>query len=165
MSGTLSKAALSISIVLLRSGILGTAIVSARFISTSAPRQGDCLPTLALLFSLMATIGGACGGVPGSTQLCFSKPSLPIDGFLPAVVFDEGNTLQTRCPKFPLQGFVKIHTPHEYDIRVKEMTRFRIAPCKWLAPKSFRMAQELRSQETRPGRPSQFSRRNDLTSS
>lgn len=79
------------------------------------------LATIAIVVSIIAGLIGVFGGVPGIKQVFFSKPAISFSGFLPVIVFDEGSSLDTKYPKFSLNGFLKVNNPNSFDISVTEI--------------------------------------------
>ncbi|HUT70173.1 MAG TPA: hypothetical protein VMW89_05810 [Desulfatiglandales bacterium] len=75
----------------------------------------------ALVVATLTGILGAFGGIPGIKSLFFSKPRLKIEGFMPAVVYDEGNTKESMYPKFTLKGMIKVSNPNNFDININEI--------------------------------------------
>ncbi len=83
--------------------------------------RNQTLSYVAIIVAIIAGIFGIFGGIPGIKTLFFSKPSLKIIGFMPAVVFDPGYNLDSTNPKFSLKGIIKITNPNSYDITIREM--------------------------------------------
>jgi len=79
------------------------------------------LSKIAIIVSIVAALIGIFGGVPGIKKLFFDKPKIEILGFMPVVVFDEGNNKDTKFPKFNLTGFVKIANPNDFDVSINEL--------------------------------------------
>ena len=83
------------------------------------------LPTkisiIALIVSILTGIFGALGGIPGIRDVFFSKPKMIIDAFMPAIVYDAGNSRDTIYPKFALKGVLKLSNPNKFDINIAEM--------------------------------------------
>lgn len=80
----------------------------------------------ALIVSIISGIFGAFGGVPGIKTVFFSKPKLKIEGFMPVVVYDEGNSKENKYPKFTLKGIIKIINPNKFDININEIKLYGI---------------------------------------
>lgn len=85
------------------------------------------LAAIALFISVITGLFGIFGGIPGIKSTFFSKPSLEVDGFMPIVVFDEGNSLRSQFPKFSLKGFLKVSNLNNYDISLSEMKLYGIS--------------------------------------
>jgi hypothetical protein len=85
------------------------------------------LAQVALILSMAAALFGIFGGVPGIKNTFFNKPNIQIQGFMPAVVFDEGYDLQKQYPKFSLKGLLKIRNSNDHDISISEMKLYGIA--------------------------------------
>ena len=68
----------------------------------------------ALVVAILTGIFGAFGGIPGIKSLFFSKPRLKIEGFMPAIIYDEGNTKESMYPKFTLKGMIKVSNPNNF---------------------------------------------------
>ena len=79
------------------------------------------LSKIAIIVSVIAGIIGIFGGVPGIKGLFFNKPKIEVIGFMPVVVFDEGNSRDTTYPKFALKGFLKLANPNDFDISINEI--------------------------------------------
>jgi hypothetical protein len=75
----------------------------------------------ALVVSILTGIFGAMGGVPGIKAVFFSKPKLTIEGFMPIVVYDEGNSRDTKYPKFNLKGVLRVTNPNGFDVNLNEI--------------------------------------------
>jgi hypothetical protein len=73
------------------------------------------------VLSGVATILGLFGGIPGIKQLFFENPRIITGPFMPAVIFDDGYTIESRWPKFSLAGLVRVHNPSDKDVAVTEM--------------------------------------------
>jgi len=102
-------------------GVVGILIFSGLVSSKLAPKEGSFGANLSLVLSVLATIIGIFGGVPGINQTFFSKPRIIADAFLPVVIFDDGYEIRSKFPKFWLAGLVRIHNPGDKDILVTEM--------------------------------------------
>ena len=79
------------------------------------------LSKIALIVSVIAALIGIFGGVPGIKDLFFSKPNIEIIGFMPVVVFDDGNNSDTQYPKFSLKGVLKLSNPNDFDVNINEI--------------------------------------------
>lgn len=82
------------------------------------------LSKIAIIVSIIAAIIGIFGGVPGIKKLFFSKPKIEIIGFMPVVVFDEGNNADTTYPKFSLRGILKLANPNDFDVSINEIKMY-----------------------------------------
>lgn len=78
----------------------------------------------ALGVSIITGVLGAFGGVPGIKALFFSKPKLVIEGFMPVVVYDDGNTRDSKYPKFTLMGVLKVENPNNFDVNLNEIKMY-----------------------------------------
>ena len=81
---------------------------------------------VALVISTIAAIFGIFGGIPGIRTTFYNRPNLEIQGFMPAVVFDEGFDLQGQYPKFSLKGLLRVANPNDHDISMSEMKLYGI---------------------------------------
>jgi hypothetical protein len=83
--------------------------------------ESSNISTIALIVAIIAGIFGIFGGIPGIKTLFFNYPSILIKGFMPVVVFDEGNNLKVKYPKFSLNGLSRVENLNNYDITINEI--------------------------------------------
>jgi len=79
------------------------------------------LSVSALIVSVVTGIFGAFGGIPGIKALFFNKPKIAVEGFVPVIVYEKGNTEATMYPKFDLNGIVKVTNSNSFDINLREI--------------------------------------------
>ena len=79
------------------------------------------LSKIAIIVSVIAGLIGIFGGVPGIKDLFFSKPNIEVIGFMPVVVFDDGNNSDTQYPKYSLKGILKLSNPNDFDVSINEI--------------------------------------------
>lgn len=116
-----TRVALIICVVLVVAGLIGILVFSGLVTNKPENREGVLTARLTLALSIIATIVGLFGGVPGIKELFFNSPVLKADPFLPSVIFDAGSSSKTKHPKFWLGGLVRILNSNDKDIVVSEI--------------------------------------------